>query len=323
MKSIYLATTAAVAFFATTASAQFVPVNKPPVNGPRMEQQFWAPKPTALPPYVAPNKPIWRLSEILAAHKGQSDWTQPVVRNRQQESDYISLGVGKSTKPKFYADDRIVFVIWDGTAKVTIDGVEPFTATKGFMVSVPFRHVYSIENVGDKPVLRFEVRHTGELPLYPTSVTPDPLPGITYMKVTGTPGPALIGNKPDDNPIYVDFFKDVAVGDKPSNAKFVWDDNFTSNILRGKGGPVAPDSNKGHFHADWTEFWLIMEGKIGYKLEGMDYFVADPGDVVTAVQGRWHRAGNDPSAPMSTRIPFNPRPQILHNFDIAPPAAPR
>jgi hypothetical protein len=37
--------------------------------------------------------------------------------------------------------------------------------------------------------------------------------------------------------------------------------------------------------------------------------------VMTAAQGRWHRAGNDPSAPWSTRVPFNPRPPILHNFD--------
>ena len=49
-----------------------------------MTGQFWAPKPTELTPYTAPNKPHWKLSEILAAHKGQSDWVQPIVRNKDQ-----------------------------------------------------------------------------------------------------------------------------------------------------------------------------------------------------------------------------------------------
>jgi len=79
--------------------------------------------------------------------------------------------------------------------------------------------------------------------------------------------------------------------------------------------PVPPDSEKGHFHVDVNEFWFIMEGKLGYKIEGLPYFEADQGDVVTAVAGRWHRALNSPNAEMSTRIPINPRPPILHNFE--------
>src|ERR1035441_3150854 len=36
----------------------------------------WAPKATKPAGWIAPNKPIWRLSEILAAHRGQADWTE-------------------------------------------------------------------------------------------------------------------------------------------------------------------------------------------------------------------------------------------------------
>ena len=35
---------------------------------------------TAEAAWVAPNKPIWRLSELLAKHKGQPNWSQTVVR---------------------------------------------------------------------------------------------------------------------------------------------------------------------------------------------------------------------------------------------------
>ncbi|UAK23273.1 cupin domain-containing protein [Sphingomonas nostoxanthinifaciens] len=311
----YLGAAFATVAVALAASAQMMPKDEPmPVTAQKMPEEYWSAKPSTPTPYVAPNKVHWKLSEILAAHRGQTDWVQPIVRNPQQDADYISLGVGKKTKRRMYADDRVVWIVQDGTMKVSIDGVEPFEATKGFMVNVPFRHFYSIETVGDKPSLRFEVRHAGSPPLYPLSETPDPYPGRTYVKVTGNPGPAQIG---DSNPIYLDFWKQIANGDKPYNGKFVWDDHFTSNILRGKAQPVPPESNVGHFHVDWTEFWFVMEGKVNYKIEGYPLFEAQQGDVVAAVKGRWHRPSNSPNAPMSTRIPFNPRPVILHNFEPA------
>ena len=130
---------------------------------------------------------------------------------------------------------------------------------------------------------------------------------MTYVKVTEQPGPA---KEKDSNPIYVDYMKEFNGTDKPYGGKFVWDDHFTSNILRGKGAPVPDDNGKGgkgHFHVGWTEFWFIMEGHIGMKVEGEKYFVCDPGDVMIAAQGRWHRAGDDPSAPWSTRVPWQSR----------------
>jgi len=303
---------AVVALLAAPASAQFAGREDPmPVTAPKLADAYWSAKPTKPTPYVAPNKVHWKLSEILAAHRGQSDWVQPIIRNPEQDADYISLGAGKKTKRRMYADDRVVWIVQDGMMRVSIDGVEPFVATKGFMVNVPFRHFYSIETIGDKPSLRFEVRQAGSPPLYPADETPDPYPGRTYMKVTGSPGPA---SDRDTNPIYVDFWKQIASGDKPYNGKFVWDDHFTSNILRGKAQPIAPASNRGHFHVDWTEFWFIMEGKVGYQIEGFPFFEAEQGDIVTAAKGRWHRPSNAPDAPISTRIPFNPRPVILHNF---------
>ena len=114
----------------------------------------------------------------------------------------------------------------------------------------------------------------------------------------------------------VDYMKEFYGTDKPYGGKFVWDDHFTSNILRGPAAKsVPPDTELGHFHIGMTEFWFVMEGSIGIKIEGVPYFKTEPGDIITAAQGRWHRAGNDPSAPWSTRIPINPRPPILHNFE--------
>lgn len=313
MKLVLWAATVTPLLMAAPASAQFLGQEDMAVTKPAMAGQFWAAKPAIPTPYVPPNRPHWKLAEVLAMHKGQSDWVQPLVRNKDQEADYISMAPGEKTKMKMWPDDRLVFIVWDGAVKVSIDGYQPFTATKGFMVNVPFRHIYTLENVGPSPALRFEVRQAGSAPVYPASETPDPMPGMTYVKVTEQPGPA---KEKDSNPIYVDYMKEFNGTDKAYGGKFVWDDHFTANILRGPGVPVPADSNKGHFHIGWTEFWFIMEGHIGMKLEGEPYFVCDPGDVMIAAEGRWHRAGDDPSARWSTRIPFNPRPPLLHNFEV-------
>ena len=74
---------------------------------------------------------------------------------------------GTKTKAKFYTDDRLVFIVQSGAIKVNISGYPEFTATKGFMVNVPFRHVYTLETIGNQPSLRFEVRQAGAIPAYP------------------------------------------------------------------------------------------------------------------------------------------------------------
>src|SRR5215469_14160153 len=190
MKLVLLAVMVTPLLMPPPAWGQFLGQEDMAVTKPAMSGQFWAPKPAEMTPYVAPNKPHWKLSEILAAHKGKADWVQPIVRNKDQVADYISMGAGQKTKTKMYSDDRVVFIVWDGSIKVSIDGYAPFTATKGFMVNVPFRHMYTLENVGSTPALRFEVRQAGAVPLYPVSETPDPVEGMTYVKVTNLTGPA-------------------------------------------------------------------------------------------------------------------------------------
>ena len=75
-------------------------------------------------------KPVWRLPEILAAHKGQTDWTQPIVSDNYLHADYISMGPGKSTPRRFNADTREWWIIQDGQIRFTIEGQEPFVAGK-------------------------------------------------------------------------------------------------------------------------------------------------------------------------------------------------
>lgn len=275
----------------------------------------WAPKPDPMTLWKAPNKPIWRLADILKAHQGQASWVQPIVRDQDYSADYIQMAPGTRTRTQFWADDRIFFMVWGGQIRFTIQGQQPFVASKGFMVQIPYRTPYSMEVVGDEPALRFEVIRPNRTPLY-TVADGDSAPvakGKTYQKVSyATPAQPY-----GDAKVYIDFMKDYVnnPAQPKGNIAFVKDDTNFMNIIRGQGVPTPPDSNKGHFHTDYNEFWFIAEGRIDYKMEGMRVFSAAPGDIVYAPQGRWHRAsfGGDT---MDTRIAINPRPAGLHNYDF-------
>jgi mannose-6-phosphate isomerase-like protein (cupin superfamily) len=278
----------------------------------------WAPKPVPLTQWKSPNKPIWRLSEIMARHKGQASWVQPIVRDQDYAADYISMAPGEKTKAQFWADDPIFWYIASGQVRFHIEGQEPFVASKGFLVQVPYRNVYWMETVGDEPSVRFEVAHAGRTPLYPAAQGDSgPAPtakGKTYVLASyrTPPDPYTDKIKP-----YLDFWGDFAKRPPArGNSAFVSDTNNFMNVIRGHGTPTPPDSNKGHFHIDYNEFWVIAEGTIDYKMEGMTVYTADVGDVVYAPQGRWHRASWAGTG-MSTRIAINPRPEGMHNYDPA------
>ena len=252
-------------------------------------------------------KPVWRLAEILAAHKGQADWIQPIVDDNYLHADYISMGPGEKTPRRFNADTREWWIIQDGQIRFTIEGQEPFIAGKGFMVQVPYRNMYSMETVGDKPSLRFEVNIAGATKDYPGDEQPPSVPGVEFVKTTVSgKGSYENGNAP-----YFDF-NDVISGKVRSN-NFVKDDRAVVNIIRGRGGMNDRPATDGHFHLSSSEFWFIMEGQIRYAIEGQPTFVADQGDVVYAPRGMWHLASYAGDG-MSTRIAMNGYVDLAHHY---------
>jgi mannose-6-phosphate isomerase-like protein (cupin superfamily) len=285
----------------------------------------WAPKDTPVP-YVAPNKPVTRLDKVLAKHAGQKDWSEDVIQTERYSAKWIQMAPGEKTPTQFYGDDRTAWVVWSGKIRFTIKGQQPFVATKGFLVQVPLRVPYSMETVGDEPSLRFEVtRGSHILPSYPVDSRSDfgkqpaPRDGQHYVKVSYPTKPVGggMGTYDDINKPYLDFMKDYVEAD-PTASKgrlhlFMGDADNQAAIIRGMGVAIPPDSNKGHFHIDNEEFWFILEGKIGYQIEGIGLVVAQAGDVVLATPNRWHRASFAPGQ-VDTRLAFNRSPTMLHNY---------
>jgi mannose-6-phosphate isomerase-like protein (cupin superfamily) len=269
----------------------------------------WASKADPMLKFDNVNRPLWRLSDVLAKHQGKSDWAQTIAINNDVVAEWVSLGAGHKTKTVFYADDRVYFVVQQGSIRVTIEGQEPFIATKHFLVQVPKRLQYSLETVSAEPSLRFEVRPAGEPPQYPLSETPTQVPGFKYVQAVYSGH----GDYDSINRPFIDFEKQIVQGGQKLG---VWlrDDHSYVTILRSpKGVPTPPDTAWGHFHANFPEFWLVIEGTQQFRVEGEKLITAHEGDLVSAPTGRWHRAlpyGEGPS----TRLAYIPRPDNLHWF---------
>ena len=300
---------AIVAVFAWTAGAQRRPSN---------EQPSWAPKPNELTKYTPPHKPLTRIADLRKKHAGHADWRELIVDDRTLHAEYISMGPGGKVSRRFHPDTREWWVVMDGQIRFDIEGQDSFVAAKGAMVQVPMQTIYSMETIGDKPSLRFEVNIAQVKTLYPVDVKPPEMPGITWtqVKLNRTPAPYEHNNKPV---IRLDeIVKQYAP--KPNfQHRFVHDDRGVANIIYGyeKNLPPLNPKDRGHWHPESCEFWLIMAGQIRYPIEGQGAIVADEGDVVYVPPFTFHAPRFHGPGP-SCRLAMNGYPNIAHLRDAEP-----
>jgi quercetin dioxygenase-like cupin family protein len=248
----------------------------------------WAPKPTQLPAYGSPQRPHVKLTELKARHRGEQNWRELLVDDGHLQAEYISAAPGSTVSKRLHPDSRAWWVVVDGQMRVDIDGQPSFTATKGSLVQVPKQTIYSMETIGDRPSLRFAVNVAGAKTLYPQDVQPPSMPGLKWVPIplNRNPAPYENGNRPHIN------LDEAAKAPKYTGQPFVRDDKASATIIYGyeKDLPPLDPKDRGHFHPDSPEFWLVMAGQIEYLFENRDVFVADEGDVAYVPPSTYHRA---------------------------------
>jgi len=280
------------------------------------EPASWAPKPTQPSKYVPPHKPHTRLADLKAKHQGKAEWKEVVVDDDHLHAAYIASAPGTKVSKRFHPDTREWWVVMDGQIRFEIEGQEPFVATKGSMVQVPMQTIYSMETIGEKPALRFEVNIAKAKLLYPKEVEPPKTPGIEWIPVTlnRKPGPYDHGNTPHINLVELAKTPDYKGG------RFVHDDRAVSNIIYGseKNLPPLNPKDRGHYHPECAEFWLIMAGQIRYPIENHGVIIAEEGDVVYAPPFTFHAPRFHGPGP-SCRLAMNGYPNIAHLRDAVVP----
>ena len=308
-----LALAAALGMAAIFAPAAFgqTSATPPPQTAARPDAPLSLLSPKAQAPgWTGVHRPHIKLSDVLARHAGQTDWAETVVDDESLFAQWISMGPGQKTPRRMNGDTREWWIVQSGAINFNVEGREHVLANQVIIVQVPYRTLYQIENVGTEPALRFEVNVTRARKLYPLDETPVPLPGFEYIptRVTGGQGTLDAANR-----AVVDI-KAVVAGDE-RGGPFVSDDRSFANIIIGEYQAPQP-GNKGHFHEEGSEFWLVMLGKIRYNIEGLPEFEAEPGDVVYVPRQTWHLAsfGGSEGA-RSCRLAMNGFPYQAHMFE--------
>ena len=264
----------------------------------------WAPKPPA-PPYTPPQKPWVKLADLKAKHRGDASWRELIVDDGRLTGEYVAAAPGTKVARRLHPDTREWFAVVEGEVKVEIEGQAPFTATRGSLVNIPRQTIYALETAGDKPSLRWVVNVARAKTLYPRDGPDAPAAaapaGSTWVPATinRTPGQYDQYNQP-----HVNIHAAAAANDKYAGGRFVRDDKSEMLVLYGheKNLPPLDPTDKGHFHAESAEFWLVFTGQIRYAFEGQQPFVASEGDVVYVPVNTWHATrytGPDPSCRLS------------------------
>ena len=115
-------------------------------------RQWWVNKDK--PGQFGKNKVHIKLADLKARHKGQANWTEVVVDDENYHSTYNQGAPGAKIASRMRPDTREFFVIVEGEMRFTIEGQPaPVLATRGSVVNLPKKTMYSVEVVGTAPAL--------------------------------------------------------------------------------------------------------------------------------------------------------------------------
>jgi quercetin dioxygenase-like cupin family protein len=263
---------------------------------------LWAPKPVTTPGYQSPQKPWVKLPDLKARHKGEANWREVLVDDGRLTAEYFFAAPGTKVSPRLHPDTREWFAVVEGEVRVDIEGQAPITAKRGSLVNIPRQTIYSVETIGTAPSLRFAVNVARAKTLFPQDAPPPAAAaGTAWVPVTlnRTPGRYDEFNQP-----HLNIHDEAAKNEKYAGGRFIRDDKSEMLVLYGheKNMPPLDPADKGHFHAESAEFWLVFTGKIRYAFEGQEPFIASEGDVVYVPANTWHATrytGSDPSCRLS------------------------
>ena len=285
---------------------------------------YYFPKPNEPKPYAAPMKPLVRLADLKARHKGQSNWSESLVEDYYNHVEMISAAPGSKVPLHLHADSPEYWFVVEGEIRFEIDdppgNPQIIDAGKGSLVFAPERMLHSLEVVGNQPAIRFQVTLREASPVFPVKPT-ESEPGKQYIPATvyTYPNPDDIpnpGGKPDQ--LFFNLPEMLKQHQRSWSDLVVMRNRAHANIICGYAADVKQKpGDRGHFH-DFPETWIVMSGQLQWTIEGVPPFVASEGDVVYAPSTRWHLPvpyGEGPAC----RLAMTPFPDGNHLFD--PPAA--
>jgi mannose-6-phosphate isomerase-like protein (cupin superfamily) len=289
------------------------------------QRVFYFPKPVAPTPYKSPMKPLTRLADLKAKHHGNTNWSELVIDDGNTRALVISAAPGSKVAPHLYPDSPAWWVVQEGRIRFAIDtpkGMQTFEAGKGSYVFAPERYLHSLEVVGNQPAIRFEVTLAEATPVFesqPQNVGRGEVEYIPITLSTGVNPDDVPNNDPKGDRIHVNI-EDLEAAHKGQSA---WTEpaqrknRVRGNFIYGheRDNPKRAPGYRGHMHADFAEFWIVLRGKLQWIMEGIDRpVIAEEGDIVYAPPKTFHIPeflGDGPAC----RLTSSTYPSANHIFD--------
>ena len=294
----------------------------------KKERVFYFPKPIQRTAYQSPMKPVTRLADLKAKHAGQATWREVVIADNNSRAYMIQQPPGSRYERRLYADSPAWWAVLEGRIDFEIerpDGTfEKIAARRGSYVFAPERLLHSLEVVGDKPAIRFEVSLAGATPVFEQRPTPAGDRSTEYIPIRLSTGPNPLDvpdldGKPWSHHVNI---YDLA---KENERKPRWSrPAIRKNRARGNFicGQASAERKvalgyRGHFHSDFAEFWVIMLGELQWIFEGdFDHpVISKQGDIVYAPPKTFHIPQFLGSEGLNCRLTSSTFPSANHLFD--------
>jgi mannose-6-phosphate isomerase-like protein (cupin superfamily) len=288
---------------------------------------YYYPKPLARTPWNPPMKPVTRLADVRARHHGEPAWRELVIHDENSRAYIVQEPAGTKRERRLYPDSPAWWAVLDGRIRFEIEkadrSFETFEATTGSYVFVPERMLHAFEVLGTQPAIAFEVTLASATPIYPERPR-TAQPGVEYIPVRLSTGPnPLDVPEPAGKGWPVHFnVSDLA---KQNEAKKSWTqeairkNRARGNLICGHAGTdqaPGPD-NRGHFHSDFAEFWVVMLGELRWTFEGdpSSSILASQGDIVYAPPKTWHVPQFWGKTGLNCRLTSSTYPSANHLYD--------
>ncbi|MEX2303411.1 MAG: hypothetical protein WD733_20890 [Bryobacterales bacterium] len=292
---------------------------------------FYFPKPVVRTAYEPPMKPVTRLADLKAKHNGESRWRELVIDDGNSKAYMIQEPPGSKHARRLYPDSPAWWAVIEGRIRFEIEkpagGFEVIEARKGSYVFVPERLIHSLEVVGDEPSIRFEVTLYEATPVFEEQPSGAGDGSVEYIPVRLSTGlNPLDVPDPDGEPwpYHVNIY-DLA---KENEGKRNWSrpamrkNRARGNFICGVAGaePALKPGDRGHFHADFAEFWVVMLGELRWIFEGdvKNPVSAQQGDIVYAPPKTFHMPQFSGTAGLNCRLTSSTFPSANHLYDAEP-----
>jgi oxalate decarboxylase/phosphoglucose isomerase-like protein (cupin superfamily) len=295
---------------------------------PEQSKVFYFPKPVARTVYQPPMKPVTRLADLKAKHQGETQWRELVIDDGNSKAHMVQEAPGAKHARRLYPDSPAWWAVIQGRIRFEIEktagGFEVFEARKGSYVFVPERLIHSLEVVGDEPAIRFEVTLYEATPVFEKKPSGPGDGLVEYIPVRLSTGLNPL-DVPDPEgepwPYHVNVY-DLA---KQNEGKPRWSrPAMRKNRVRGNficglasAEPPLDPGNRGHFHADFAEFWVVMLGELRWIFEGdpETAIIAGQGDIVYAPPKTFHLPQFHGKEGLNCRLTSSTFPSANHLFD--------